>query len=53
MKTKIKSCGDEATDFHDKEISKTSSNNTCSAVIAINFALKKRKLLSENVFKRM
>ena len=28
LKTKIKSNGDEATDFHDKEIPKKGSNNT-------------------------
>ena len=37
----------EATDFYDKEISKVGCNYTCSAILLINFTLKKRrKLLS-------
>ena len=31
--TKIKSHGDEVTDFYDKEIPKVDSNHTCSAII--------------------
>ena len=54
LKTKLKSSGDEATDFHDKEILKRDSNYTCLAVILIDFILKKRrKLLSAKVLKRM
>ena len=34
LKTKIKSHGDEVTDFYDKEISKVDSNRTCLAVIS-------------------
>ena len=41
MKIKIKSYVDEATDFHNKEILKPSSNYTCLAVILIDFVLKK------------
>ena len=41
LKTKIKSCGDEVTDFHDKEIPKVHSNHTCLAVISLDSALKK------------
>ena len=37
----IKSYGDEATYFHDKEIPKAASNHTCLAVITIESALKK------------
>ena len=33
LKTKIRSYGNEATDFHDKELPDTSSNCTCLAVI--------------------
>ena len=33
MKTKIKSYGDEVTDFYDKEIPKVDPNYTCLAVI--------------------
>ena len=54
MKTKVKSYGDEATDFHDKEMPKAGSNHTCLAVIMIDSVLKKRiKLLSASVFNRM
>ena len=41
LKTKIKSCSDEAIDFHDKEIPKVDSNHTCLAVISLNYALNK------------
>ena len=54
MKTKVKSYGDEATDFHGKEMPKAGSNHTCLAVIMIDSVLKKRiKLLSASVFNRM
>ena len=43
MKTKIKSHGDEVTDFYDKEIPKVDSNHTCLAVTSLDFALKKNK----------
>ena len=41
LKTKIKSHGDEVTDFYEKEISKMDSNHTCSAVISLDSTLKK------------
>ena len=41
MKTKIKSYSDKATDFHDKEIPKASSDYTCLAVINVDSTLKK------------
>ena len=41
LKTKIKSYGDEVTDFYDKEIPKVDSNHTCLAVIILDSALKK------------
>ena len=41
LKTKIKSRGDEVTDFYDKELSKVDSNYTCLAVICMDSALKK------------
>ena len=41
LKAKIKSAGDEATDFYDKNISKVGSNYTCLAVISLDSALKK------------
>ena len=41
LKTKIKSYGDEVTDFYDKEIPKVVSNHTCLAVIRLDSGLKK------------
>ena len=41
MKTKIKSHGDEVTDFYDKKIPKLDSSHTCLAVISLDSALKK------------
>ena len=41
LKTKIKSQGDEVTDFYDKKIPKVDSNHTCLAVISLDSALKK------------
>ena len=41
MKTKIKSHGDEVTDFHDKKILKVDSSHTCLEVISLDSALKK------------
>ena len=40
LKTKIKSPGDEVTDFYDKKIPKVGSNHACLAVIALVSALK-------------
>ena len=53
MKTKIKFYGDEVTDFYVKEIPKVDSNHTCLAVISLDNALKKCKLLFASVFKRI
>ena len=41
LKIKIKTCGDEATDFHDNEMSKVDSNHTCLAVVSSDPVLKK------------
>ena len=41
MKTKLKSHGNEATDFYNKRIPKADSNYTCLAVITLYSALKK------------
>ena len=41
MKTKIKSHGDEVTDFYNKKIPKLDSNHTCLALITMDSALKK------------
>ena len=40
MKTKIKTHGDEVTDFYDKEIPKMDSNHICLAVISLDSSLK-------------
>ena len=50
MKTKIKSYGDKATDFHDKEIPTVGSNHTCLAVISLDSALKKHENYYPQVF---
>ena len=41
LKTKIKSHGNEVTDFMIKKIPKIDSNHTCLAVISLDSALKK------------
>ena len=41
MKIKIKSHGDEVTNFYDKKIPMVDSNHTCLAVISLDSALKK------------
>ena len=41
LKIKIKSNGDEATDFHDKQIPQAGSDCTCLAIITIDSSLKK------------
>ena len=41
LKTKIKSHGDEVTDFYDKKILKLDLNHTCLVVISLDSALKK------------
>ena len=41
MEIKIKSHGDEVTDFYEKKTPKVDSNHTCLAVITLDSALKK------------
>ena len=41
LETKIKSHGDEVTDFYDKKIPKVNSNHTCLPVIRLDSALRK------------
>ena len=41
MEAKIKSHGDEVTDFYEKKTPKVDSNHTCLAVITLDSALKK------------
>ena len=50
LKTKIKSYGDEITDFYYKEIPKVDFNHTYSAVINFNSALKKDENYYPEVF---
>ena len=50
LKTKIKSYGDEVTDFYDKEIIKVDSDCTCLAVISLDSALKKDENYYPQVF---
>ena len=50
MKTKIKSNGDEVTDFYDKKLPKMDSNHTCLAVISLDSALKKNDNYHWQVF---
>ena len=53
LKTKIKSYGDEVTDFYNKEIPKVVSNHTCLAVISLHSALKKGENYYPQVFLRV
>ena len=50
LKTKVKSYGDEVTDFYNKEIHKVDSNHTCLAKISLDFALKKDENYHEQMF---
>ena len=50
MKTKIKSHGDRATYFYDKEVPKVNSNHACLAIISLDFALKKDENCYPQVF---
>ena len=47
LKNKIKSYGDEATDFHDKEMPRAGSTYTCLAAILILFLKNKKTVISE------
>ena len=50
MKTKLKSYGDEVTDFYNKGILKVYSNQICLAVISLDSALKKDENYDPQVF---
>ena len=50
LKTKIKSHGDEVTDFYNKEISKLDSNHTYLAIINLDSVLQKTKIISCKCF---
>ena len=41
LKAKIKSHGDEVTDFYDKDFPKVDFNHTCFAIISLDSAFKK------------
>ena len=49
-KIKIKSYGDEAADFHNKEMSQADFNHTCLAVITNDSALKRNENYHPEVF---
>ena len=53
MKNKIKSHGDEVTDFYDKKIPKVDYNHTCLVVISLDSALKKNENYYLQVFLRV
>ena len=50
LKTKIKSHGDEVTDFYNKEIWKADSSHTCLVVISLDSALNKDENYYPQVF---
>ena len=50
MKTKIKSHGNEVTDFNYEKIPKMDSNHACLAVISLDSALKKKEICYPKVF---
>ena len=50
MKTKIKSHGNEFTDFYDKKIPKLDSIHTCLAISNLDSALKKNENYHPQVF---
>ena len=50
LKTKIKSHGDEVTDFYDKKIPKVDFSHTCLAVISLDSALDKNGNYYPQVF---
>ena len=52
LKTKIKSHGDEVTDFFAKEIPKVGSNHTCLVVISLDSALNRDDNFSASAFRR-
>ena len=53
LKIKIRSFGDEATSFFNKEIRKVNSNHTCLAVISLDSALKKNENYHLQLFSKV
>ena len=49
-KTKTKSSGDEALNFHDKEIPKIDPSDICLVIMLIGFVLKKDRTYYTQVF---
>ena len=52
LKIKIKSHGDEVTEFYNKKIPRLDSHRTCLAVISLHFTLKKYENYYPQVFLR-
>ena len=50
LKTKIKSHGNEVTDFYDKKIPKLGARRTCLAVISLDLALKRDDIYYPQAF---
>ena len=50
LKIKIRSYGEDLTDFHDKEIPKVESNYSFLAVILFDFVLRKMKNITNKCF---
>ena len=50
LKIKLKSHGDEVTDFYNKEIPKVGSNHTCLVAISLYSALEKDEIYYPQVF---
>ena len=50
FENKVKSHGDEVTDFYTKEIPKVDSNHMCLAIISLDSALKKDENYYPQVF---
>ena len=50
LETKIKSHGNEVTDFYDKKNPKLDSNHTCLAIITLDYSLKKDDSYYPQVF---
>ena len=50
LKIKIKSYGDESTDFHDKEIFRMGSNHTYLAEVCLDSAFKNDENYNQQVF---
>ena len=52
MKTKIKSHGDEVTDYYDKNIPTVNPNHTCLTVISLDSASEEFKYIDNKVIRQ-